>query len=50
MTVNGTWKQDAAFALCAPSNAVRQVFEVSGIDKVMAIHATSVDVLASLKR
>lgn len=50
MTAKGLWKRDAAFALCAPSNAVRQVFEVSGLDRVMEIHATRADALASLDR
>lgn len=41
-------KQDAAFALCAPSNADQQVSEVSGCDRVVAIHAIRADALMSL--
>ncbi len=50
MTAKRLRKQDDAFSLYAPSNAVRQVFEISGFDKVVEIHPTRADALASLER
>ena len=50
MTAKSLWKQDTAFSLCAPSNAVRQVFEISGFDRIVPIHPTRADALAFLDR
>ena len=39
--------QDAGFALCAMSDQIRDVFEVSGFDKVIPIHPTRAEALSS---
>ena len=43
-------KRDAPFALCALSGHIRLVFERIGFDKIMAIHPTRAEALASLQR
>ena len=50
MTAKTLRKRDAAFALCSLSGAVLDVFRMSGFDKIIAIHPTRVDALASLER
>ncbi len=48
MAAQRLWRHDTVVSLCAPSNAVRQVFEVSGFDRVVPIHPTRAEALASL--
>ena len=43
------WKRDTAFALCALSPPVHLVFERVGFVKIMAIHSTRAEALASLE-
>lgn len=50
MTAKSLWRRDAAFALCSVSGTVLDVFQMSGFDKIMAIHPTGADALASLER
>ena len=50
LTAKSLLRRDVTFALCALSDAVRQVFEVSGIDRIVAIHPTRAKALASLDR
>ena len=48
MTAKNLWQRDAAFSLCSLSEIVREVFEVSGFDKIITIHTTKDEALASL--
>ena len=50
MTAKSLRGRDAAFALCSLSGALLDVFRISGFDKIIAIHPTRADALASLKR
>jgi anti-sigma B factor antagonist len=43
-----TWQRDLAFALCGLSDVVHPVFERVGFDKIMAIHPTRAEALASV--
>ena len=43
------WQRDAAFALCALSDPVHLVFERVGFTKILAIHSTRAEALASLE-
>lgn len=38
MTAKNQWRRDAKFALCSLPDLVREVFEVSGFDKIITIH------------
>lgn len=40
-------QQGRKFALCAPSPEILEVFEVSGFSKIIDIHPTKADALAS---
>ena len=44
------WKREAAFALCALSDHTHLVFKRIGFDKIIAIHPTRAEALASLER
>ncbi len=33
-------RRESAIALCSLSNALREIFEISGFDKIIAIHPT----------
>ena len=48
LTAKNLWQRDSTFALCSLSDIVREVFEVSGFDKIITIHATKEEALASL--
>ena len=48
MTAKSLWKRNATFALCSLPEVVRAVFQVSGFDKVIAIHPTRAEALAAL--
>ena len=43
------WQRDAAFALCALSDSVHLVFERVGFAKILSIHSTRAEALASLE-
>ena len=47
MTAKSLWSRDAAFALCSLSDVVRATFKMSGFDKIIDIHPTRADGLAS---
>lgn len=42
-------RQNSGFALCALSGTVREVFEISGFDQVIAIHPSQDAAIAALK-
>ena len=41
------WEQDGYFALCSVSEPVREVFEISGFDRIIAIHPSLDPALAA---
>ena len=47
MTAKTLWKRDAKFSLCSLSGPVKEVFEISGFDKIIPIHDTRDAALAS---
>ncbi len=40
--------QNAKFALCSLSDQIREIFEISGFDKIIAIRPSKAEALASL--
>ena len=42
------WNRDAKFALCSLSAPIREVFEISGFDKIIPIHGSRAEALKSL--
>ena len=40
--------RDARFALCAMSDQVREIIEISGFDKIIPVHLSKAEALASL--
>jgi len=40
--------RDARFALCALSDELREVFKISGFDRIISIHPSRTEALASL--
>ena len=49
MTAKTLQRRDAKFALCALSEPVREIFEVSGFDKIIPIHASQADAISALR-
>ena len=41
-------ERSAQFALCSLSEPIREIFEISGFDKIIAIHASQEEALATL--
>ena len=41
-------KRNAAFALCSLSDPIREVFEISGFDKIISIHDTQVEAVEKI--
>ena len=48
LTAKTLGKRNAKFALCSLSDAIREIFEISGFDKIIAIHATLDEARASI--
>ncbi len=48
MTAKELQKRDAPFALCSLSDQIREIFAISGFDKIITIYPTRVEALASL--
>ena len=42
------WNRDAKLALCSLSASIREVFEISGFDKIIPIHGSRMEALKSL--
>ena len=42
-------KQDAKFGICSLSKPIREVFEISGFDKIIPIHDSQTEAVAKLK-
>lgn len=41
--------KNTKFAVCSLSDSVREVFEISGFDKIVATHSTQADAIAALE-
>ena len=48
LTAKSLGNRNAKFALCSLSDQIREVFTTSGFDKVIAIHSSKAEALASL--
>ena len=48
LTAKSLDNRNAKFALCSLSDQIGEVFETSGFDKVIAIHSSKAEALASL--
>lgn len=48
VTAKMLWSREAKFALCSLPAQIREVFETSGFDKVIALHPSRAEALASL--
>ena len=46
MTAKTLSGRNAKFALCAMSDPIREVFQISGFDKIVAIHSSRAEALA----
>ena len=49
MTASTLEKQDVRFALCSLPDTVQEVFRLSGMDQLIAVHPTKAEALASLQ-
>ena len=47
LTAKTLQNQKAKFAVCSLSESVREVFEISGFDKIISIHPSQAEALAS---
>lgn len=45
MVAKSQWNRDAAFAVCSLDDPIREVFEISGFDKIIEVHASLADAL-----
>jgi anti-anti-sigma factor len=48
MTAKTLQRREAQFALCSLSEPVREIFEVSGFDKIIPIHASQDEAISAL--
>ena len=48
LTAKALWARNGKFALCALSPGVREIMTVAGFDKIIPMHASRADMLASL--
>ena len=48
MTAKSLGNRNAKFALCSLSDQIREIFEISGFDKIITIHPSKAEALASL--
>ena len=48
LTARALQKRDTAFVLCSLAEPIREVFEISGFDKIITIHPSRAGALASL--
>ena len=47
LTAKTLGNQNAKFSVCSLSDPVREVFEISGFDKIISIHASQAEALAA---
>ena len=48
LTARALQRQNSKFAVCSLSEQIREVFEISGFDKIIPVHATRADALGAL--
>ena len=48
LTARALQRQNSKFAVCSLSAQIREVFEISGFDKIIPVHATRADALGAL--
>ena len=48
LTAKMLQRRNAGFGLCFLSEPIREVFEISGFDRIISVHATRADALAAL--
>ena len=48
MTAKSLQRREARFALCSLSEPVREIFEVSGFDKIIPIHSSQDEAISAL--
>ena len=48
LTAKSLGNRNTKFAICYLSDQIRKIFEISGFDKVIAIHPSKSEALASL--
>ena len=49
LTAKALQGRNRKFAICSLSESIREVFEISGFDKIIPIHASEVEALAAFK-
>ncbi len=49
MTAKTLQKQNAKFAICSLSPAIREVFQISGFDRIIPIHSSQEEAISSFK-
>ena len=49
LTARTLRQQDAKFAVCSLADPIREIFEISGFDKIIAIHASQAEAVSELK-
>lgn len=48
LTARALQRQNSKFAVCSLSEQIREVFEISGFDKIIPVHASRADALGAL--
>ena len=48
LTARALQRQNSKFAVCSLSEQIREVFEISGFDKIIPVHSTREDALGEL--
>lgn len=48
LTAKTLRKQDAKLAVCSLSDSIKQVFEISGFDKIIPIHASQAEAVSAV--
>lgn len=49
LTAKSLLKKNAKFAVCSLSAQIREVFEISGFDKIISVHASQAEAITALK-
>lgn len=49
LTAKSLLKKNAKFAVCSLSAQIREVFEISGFDKIISVYASQAEAIAALK-
>ena len=49
LTAKALGRQDTKFAVCCLSEPVREIFQISGFDRIIAVHATVPEAMDALR-